>query len=238
MHSQSIILPLLAIFSMASAKPVAAPAPVPATGDVPCDNISKYSVQWFTSNMCRPTPASCLFYTKGLSAKARSIAKIDGAQQTTIWELWPTSLYNRADTSKQNPLRCIMLKKDTRSTYFSHMSEAMAKACTISADVLDANYKSPRTDGIWGQTEYPALTNGGKINFIRGVEPSTLKSEIIWRKKGTRDALADSDDTFEAVDIEYHDPANATEIYERSSCGVGADVAAAFDAGGDHAVDW
>jgi hypothetical protein len=53
------------------------------------DPITKYSVQWFINNANpakRPKPATCLFYTRGLSRTAYTYAKTKAqSPMTTIW---------------------------------------------------------------------------------------------------------------------------------------------------------
>jgi hypothetical protein len=53
------------------------------------DPITKYSVQWFINNatpLKRPKPATCLFYTRGLSRTAYTYAKTKAqSPMTTIW---------------------------------------------------------------------------------------------------------------------------------------------------------
>ena len=66
------------------------PAQSNSPKEVACDKITKYSVEWFIENALqakKPKPATCLFYTRGLSQKARDYAK--SKAMTTIWVIYP-----------------------------------------------------------------------------------------------------------------------------------------------------
>ena len=101
MKLYATLLTLLYFLSVAQALPTdidarAAPAPAkPKTNpvdntkapkEVSCDPVSKYTVNWFLANKCvTPKPSTCLFYTYGLSLKARAYAKAHKPEMTTIW---------------------------------------------------------------------------------------------------------------------------------------------------------
>lgn len=131
-------------------------------------------------------------------------------------------------------MRCIMQSKDLRGQYFRSMSKSMAIMCDVFATVMDPNPGSPRTDGIWGDTEYPQLTgnidNEGKVNQIEGVSPDGNTVEKVWaRPSGGKRSVWERD----------VGGADESEILEkRADCGVDDSTAADFDEGGDYEVLW
>ena len=154
---------------------------------VPCDPISKYTSVYFEANMCKQPPkATCLFYTRGLSKSAKIFSKANGAAMTTIWELWPSSWYDKTQV-KTNPLRCIMQDQAQRTFYFGGMSAKFAQSCDIFATVLDPNPSSVLLTGIWGTIEYPALRQannyGGKVDVIEAISPDGSQIEQFWSRE-------------------------------------------------------
>jgi len=79
MKSVGAILALCYFYTVVGA----APCPLPSSKKQACDKITKYNVDWFIETGRKPKPASCLFYTRGLSKKAREYAKTEAL--TTIW---------------------------------------------------------------------------------------------------------------------------------------------------------
>ncbi|KAM7183847.1 hypothetical protein V8F33_013343 [Rhypophila sp. PSN 637] len=216
----------------------AAAAPQAGTNEtvavVPCDPIDKYTTSWFLGNVCkRPPAATCLFYTRGLSRAARIFSKSNGADMTTIWEMWATSLYNNRIVTS-NPLRCIMQNKPLRRQYFAAMSESMAIMCDVFATVMDPNPVSPREDGIWGQTEFPTLKqsgNEGCVNSVAGTNPDGTEVHTIWTRPGIGCASAKKK-------MARRDALTVLQA-RQDSCGIeNDDVAAQFDEGGEFEVEW
>jgi hypothetical protein len=87
----------------ATSQPIASPTPLtdldeiektnPNAKDKKCDAITKYDADWFFNNAIKtkkPKPSTCLFYTRGLSLKARGFGKLKG--MTTIWVRFSASL--------------------------------------------------------------------------------------------------------------------------------------------------
>jgi hypothetical protein len=99
--------------------------------------------------------------------------------------MWPCNLYN-GDTSDDNhPLRCIFDRAnrgDTadRTTYFEHMSEAMAISCDVFATVMTRDTDSIPKDGIWGRIEEPALQQtgnpGGQVDTVSSLPQASSSS--------------------------------------------------------------
>ncbi|CAG8977361.1 hypothetical protein HYALB_00009062 [Hymenoscyphus albidus] len=141
-----------------------------------CEDISKYSTEWFLSNTKPEWKAmsitNALFYTQGLSARARSFAKQE-ANKVTIWEVWPCENYQIIGT-RSNPLKCIMSNPDTQLIYFENMSRAFAMMSTDLAAVMHRNINDPPMWSIWGRIELPVLkaaTNaGGVVNWVTAID--------------------------------------------------------------------
>ncbi|KAK3214526.1 hypothetical protein GRF29_19g406661 [Pseudopithomyces chartarum] len=135
---------LCLLFTTAIAAPVPPKQEVLHNEKTTCATIDTYTVQYFIDNVVptkRPPSSTCLFYTWGLTEKARLYAQTHG--KTTIWDIWPDAFYQ--DTpSDTNPLHCIMRSDSHKRTYFANMSTAFASLCDIYALVMDANV-SPRT---------------------------------------------------------------------------------------------
>ncbi|KAM7190047.1 hypothetical protein V8F20_009880 [Naviculisporaceae sp. PSN 640] len=229
---------------------------------IPCDPIEKYTTSWFLGNVCkRPPAATCLFYTRGLSLTAKRFSKANGADMTTIWEMWARPLYRNAIVSN-NPLRCIMQDKTLRRQYFAAMSESMAIMCDVFATVMDPNPSSPREDGIWGQVELPTLQrsgNEGCVTSIAGTSPDGKEVHNLWSRPGM--SCAGVETTLpETTQATVAIPPPATTALSESSrklrmrmargvmdvvqarqedCGIESDdVAAQFDVGGEFEVEW
>ncbi|KAH7378238.1 hypothetical protein BKA66DRAFT_550652 [Pyrenochaeta sp. MPI-SDFR-AT-0127] len=174
--------------------------------DVSCDRIEKYSVDWFIDNVPaarKPKPATCLFYTRGLSLKAQNYAK--KAQMTTIWDVWPRDYYNKRITTN-NPLRCIMQQKYTdQRKYFQNMSKAFASLCDVFATVMDSSitpknktFNTVNKAGIWFKTEFPMLRLGylrNKVNQIEAISPDGLTVFPYWTRKNAAATSAEDEET-------------------------------------------
>ncbi|KAI1075724.1 hypothetical protein F5B20DRAFT_594864 [Whalleya microplaca] len=195
---------------------------------VACDPIEKYSTSWFLANTCkRPKASSCLFYTRGLSKRARIFSKSGGHDMTTIWEMWDKSQYDKRQVTT-NKMRCIMQDKTKRQTYFEHMSESMAIMCDVFATVMDPDPHHVRMDGIWGRVEFPTLKktgNQGTVNQIEATNADGTQLVNVWSRPHKR-----SPDMSEP---------NDTNVNTRATCGIdGNDPSGDFDVGGDYPVDW
>ncbi|KAF8241422.1 hypothetical protein K440DRAFT_642771 [Wilcoxina mikolae CBS 423.85] len=173
---------------------------------VPCDDISKYTTQWFLDNyIYRPLDSTCLFYTYELSEDAQKFARTKDVMMFTIWvrchmastfsiltqcllvqEIWPCGLYN-GDLKDDNPLRCIFKSNTVRTTYFENMSRAMAKLCDKFATVMTKDIHNIPTDGIWGRVEEPTLKEtgniGGQVNYLIF---SCAQIEVVDRNGGNK----------------------------------------------------
>lgn len=101
-----------------------------------------------------------------MSEAARRLA--NETKLVTIWDVWPCYLYNHLE-EQRNPLRCIHGNDTERTHFFGNMSEAFAMKAQHSATVLHScdNYPQPPTNGIWATVEFPALQQGGVIDFVR-----------------------------------------------------------------------
>ncbi|CAO2654108.1 Nn.00g108410.m01.CDS01 [Neocucurbitaria sp. VM-36] len=184
---------------------------------VACDQITKYSVEWFIDNALKakkPKPSTCLFYTRGLSLKAQNYAKkMAEPAMTTIWDVWPSGYYSKKMITN-NPLRCIMQKKDTeRRKYFQNMSKAFASMCDVFATVMDSGitpkdktFDSVNKAGIWYKTEFPTLQRGylnNKVNQIEAISPDGKTVFPYWIRQGviatSEDDDADDDKTAKEV---------------------------------------
>jgi hypothetical protein len=132
------------------------------------------STQWFLQNtkpeFQEPLMNNALFYSAGMSAAARRIAK--ETKKITIWDPWPCYLYDHLDHG-QNPLRCIHQSDRERQLFFTHMSRAFAKKARNFSTVLHsgANYGNPPANGIWGSVEFPTLQRGGVVDFVSSTYP-------------------------------------------------------------------
>ncbi|KAI1376871.1 hypothetical protein F4677DRAFT_445190 [Hypoxylon crocopeplum] len=191
---------------------------------VNCDPVDGYTMQWFLSNsVCQyPPSGACLFYTRGLSMNAQNYARDNN--MITIWNIWESWLYN-ASQDDSNRLRCIMDDYDQRTQYFSSMSAAFVSMCDGVAYVMDPNPATPRTDGIWGQVEFPTLQrtdNQGTVNTVIGIDGNGGTNVTIWTR-GQNAKLA----------------ARATGILGEN-CGIGENGPEAyqFDDAGSYVVYW
>jgi len=62
-------------------------------------------------------------------------------------------------------------------TYFTHMSDAYAQLCSGDATLMtDQPLDKIPQDGIWGQTEFPALKRtgnvGGEVDLVSSLQPA------------------------------------------------------------------
>ncbi|KAI8938325.1 hypothetical protein NX059_005977 [Plenodomus lindquistii] len=157
---------------------------------VDCDDVSKYSIDYFMDNkIVEPEASTCLFYTAWLSAIAKRFAHSGGASMTTIWDMWSCDHYNGDKSSEDNRLRCIFSEDSARIEYFSHMSEAMAISCDNFATVMTNFTDNVPQDGIWGTVEQPALQRtgnpGGQVDTIIAADLQGGNIETIWERPGT-----------------------------------------------------
>lgn len=89
-------------------------------------------------------------------------------------DIWPCNLYNGDINDMTNPLRCFFDTQKNgeadRTTYFSHMSEAMAISCDIFATVMTNFTNNIPQNGIWGTVEQLALKQtgnpGGQVDTV------------------------------------------------------------------------
>ncbi|KAF1843228.1 uncharacterized protein K460DRAFT_396587 [Cucurbitaria berberidis CBS 394.84] len=140
---------------------------------VPCDQPCKYTLDWFVANaVARPEIDECLFYTSGLSERAKAYAREHNAvsrhKLTTIWFIWADKQFTW-NKNVDNPMRCIIQddvypgrRNQIRYTYFQMMSDSMAFMCGGKVAVMDRNIRRGRTGkvkqaGIWQQKEFPRL---------------------------------------------------------------------------------
>jgi hypothetical protein len=67
-----------------------------------------------------------------------------------------------------NPLSCIHAKPLWRHAYYSSMSNAYARMARETATVMHKtqDYDNPPMDGIWGETELPALRDKTDVEEV------------------------------------------------------------------------
>lgn len=173
-YTISLLVSLFALIQDISASPT-------------CDDVSKYSTDWFlahtkpewSSSYFYPT---ALFYTAGLSERAKQYAKKSGSKKVTIWEIWPCELY-RHHSTRSNSLSCIMSNSRDRLTYFENMSRAFAMKAHKVALAMHRDIDSPPKDTIWGRVELPVLRDSGMVNWITNIDvEDTGKWNLEWKR--------------------------------------------------------
>jgi hypothetical protein len=149
-------------------------------------DISLYTKQYFLDHALYDLlPCnSCLFYTYSLTATAQRFAMGNKMELITIWDIWPSGLYNADVQDTRNPLRNIFSSaKDTRK-YYENMSSAMVLLCGGYATVMTKDISSIPLDGIWGTSEFPTLKRGGRhgesIHTVLAVDAKGENSKTVW----------------------------------------------------------
>lgn len=129
--------------------------------------------------------STALFYTQGLSEKAKQFARQAINNKITIWvshrdsftqrrclrkfslwlilpqDVWPCESYFIIGT-RQNPLSCIMSDVQQEMTYFENMSRAFAMKAANVAAVMHRDINNPPMSTIWGRVELPVLQKASK----------------------------------------------------------------------------
>ncbi|KAF4625421.1 hypothetical protein G7Y89_g12748 [Cudoniella acicularis] len=154
----------------------------------PCDPISKYSTEWFLANTkpeyrFKSFDSTALFYTQGLSERARKFAR-QARNKITIWDVWPCENYFIKST-RQNPLACIMEDAKEEMAYFENMSRAFAMMAANVASVMHRDIENPPMSTIWGRIELPVLQAAsnpwGTVNYITAIDAEDVhRRKIEW----------------------------------------------------------
>lgn len=94
----------------------------------------------------------------------------------TLYVQGQPELYNDRITP-DNPLRCIHEDPALKKRYYTSMSNAYARMARKSATVMHKtkDYYNPPQNGIWGQTELPALRDKTDVMEVR-LSPTTVVS--------------------------------------------------------------
>lgn len=137
-----------------------------------CDTLDTYTTEWFLGNTLpdyrHEIHNSALFYTRGTSKAARTLAKKSRGKYVTIWEVWPCWLYDDR-VEDDNPLRCIHHNPEERTVFYENMSRAFARMSRKSATVMHSfkDYEVVPQDGIWARVEMPALQEKTDVELVR-----------------------------------------------------------------------
>ncbi|KAI9857993.1 MAG: hypothetical protein M1813_007963 [Trichoglossum hirsutum] len=166
--------------TLAGALP-SSPPPDLAPRAVPCDTISKYTTDFWISNVYSQPPADvCLFYIEPLKNEALRYAA--AKTLTTIWHIWECKYYNGDLNDVDNPLRCIFSNSAEKLTYFENMSRAMALTCTGDTTVMVRDVNDIPATGVFGRIERPTLEHSGLVNKITAIDINGNSPTVIWQR--------------------------------------------------------
>ncbi|KAH6668964.1 hypothetical protein B0J14DRAFT_657972 [Halenospora varia] len=180
----------------------------PVSAATECDPISKYSTEWFLENT-KPEwrftsfDSTALFYTQGLSQRARQFARQASNNKITIWEVWPCENYFIKMT-RQNPLYCIMSDVEQEMTYFENMSRAFAMKASRLASVMHRDIENPPMSTIWGRVELPILqanTNPwGTVDYITAIDAEDVqRRKIEWIRHFSANLYENADSILQKI---------------------------------------
>ncbi|KAF7198383.1 hypothetical protein HII31_00122 [Pseudocercospora fuligena] len=163
--------------------------------DSDCLNISNFTPDWFLQNtkqsFRREFIDKAIFYTRGAGERARKLACSDPTKYVTIWDIWPTELYDSSNNAS-NKLRCIHNSKDTQRKFYENMSSAYAQTARSHAYVMHtlSDFASPPMEGIWGRIELDVLTQRTDISELwKQSDDQSLKETIEILSKPARHVL-------------------------------------------------
>ncbi|KAF2851998.1 hypothetical protein T440DRAFT_467242 [Plenodomus tracheiphilus IPT5] len=148
------------------------------------ETISTYDLSWFRTNILSSPSINftrTLFYTAGMSAQARAYAC--DKDYTTIWDVWPTALYN-SSTTASNPFSCIHNDPASRRIFFKTMSQAYATLAEGTVIVMHnpRHYASSPTSGIWALVERETIVNhADRVKVIAKLRGNDVRSLVaVW----------------------------------------------------------
>lgn len=146
--------------------------------------------------------------------------------------MWAREQYILDDV-ESNPLRCIANDETQRRQYFSEMSRAMATMCEgPQACVMDRDIENVYMDSIWGQVEFPRLTQTTNpvnklVDRVLATNDLGDKDKVFWKRQGT----------VASQRIEKNITATA-RVGQQAQCGIPVEIAVEIDEGGKWPVDW
>lgn len=163
--------------------------------DSDCLDISLFTPDWFLQNtkhsFRREFIDKAIFYTRGAGERARKLACSDPTKYVTIWDIWPSELYDSSNNAS-NKLRCIHGSKDTQTKFYENMSSAYAQMARSHAYVMHtlSDFASPPMEGIWGRIELDVLTQRTDISELwKQSDDQSLKETIEILSKPAKHVL-------------------------------------------------
>ncbi|KXT01172.1 hypothetical protein AC578_627 [Pseudocercospora eumusae] len=163
--------------------------------DSDCLDISFFTPDWFLQNtkhsFRREFIDEAIFYTRGAGERARKLACSEPSKYVTIWDIWPSELYDSSNDAS-NRLRCIHNSKDTQRRFYETMSSAYAQMARSHAYVMHtlSDFASPPMEGIWGRIELGVLTQRTDISELwKQSDDQSLKETIQILSKPARQVL-------------------------------------------------
>lgn len=168
----------------------------------PSLDIETYSAEWFLRNLQHQEPmdGKAIFYTHGAGDEARKLACSNPDKYVTIWDIWHPDFY---DATQAGPFHHIHSNEQLRRKFYSSMSEAYASLARRQAIVMHAreDFTDPPMDGIWGETELPALRDKTDVVEMTKRSHDGDFSEKWWfsRSEAQIDLVAASMERVEAI---------------------------------------
>ncbi|EME79625.1 uncharacterized protein MYCFIDRAFT_199331 [Pseudocercospora fijiensis CIRAD86] len=160
-----------------------------------CLNITTFTPDWFLQNtkqsFRREFIDKAVFYTRGAGERARKLACSDPWKYVTIWDIWPSELYDSSN-HVSNKLRCIHNSKNTQRNFFENMSSAYAQMARSHAYVMHtlSDFASPPMEGIWGRIELDVLTQRTDVSELwKQSDDQSLKETIEISRKPAKHVL-------------------------------------------------
>ena len=177
-----------------------------AQGQVQCETVDKYTVDWFEEQAWKRKDldlplVNALFYTRGMSEMAQKYACDHDLE--TIWHIWPTELYKHED-EPTNAMRCIHQNASQRQRFFENMSEAYARLAKGTVIVMHnaRDWTSPPQDGIWYRVEYKTIVSAvdAVTTILKLKEDENGSVKVVWDRELSLTSVGESISKVLAID--------------------------------------